>query len=173
MKRSWLIIAGGALLLISTAAWWLSSQKAGTTVTPRPTPAPVVETVLAPDEPTLPGSELGTEEVNTTTENFARRVKHVPDTRPPRDDDTPTTNERDITAGNVEDLLQANLDQALNGDMASAYFVTRTRMTCERFANTPEDLERRIQRTDRKVERDIKRGRESPTRGGNNAPWSV
>jgi hypothetical protein len=80
---------------------------------------------------------------------------------------------RDITAGNIEHLLQANLDHALKGELASAYFVIRTRRVCERFANTPGELEKRIQRTDRKVERDIKRGRDLRSGTNNGLPWSA
>jgi hypothetical protein len=100
-------------------------------------------------------------------------MTRVPDTRSTRDNDTPSTDIRDISAGNIGNLIQANLENALNDDMASAYFVVQARRVCGRFSDTPGDLEKRIERTNRKVERDIKRGRELPTGARNDLPWSA
>jgi len=172
MKPAWLIIAVAVLLLVITATWWLDNRQAGTAGTPQatPAPAPAVDTFPAPAEPILMGEESGSAATTPPSTNFARQIKHVPDTR---DNEAPTTNVRDITTENVDHLLQANLDHALTGDMASAFFVTRTRMTCDRLAGTPEDLERRIERTNRRVERDISRGRDVPAGGNRGVPWSA
>ncbi len=170
-KPHWLFIAGGLLLLVSAATWWLHGPKTGEGATNQSTAVLVAETVAAAVEPTLAEPELGSEADPATTANFARQLTYVPNTHSPRDDETPTTDVRDITAGNIEDLLQDNLDHALRGELASAYFVIRARRICERFANTPEDLERKIQRTNRKVERDIQRGRDLPSGKNNELPW--
>jgi hypothetical protein len=77
---------------------------------------------------------------------------------------------RQATPENVNSLLQGNLDNALQGDMDSAYFVIRTRMACERFAGSPEELERRIQRINQRVDRDLERGRDLPVRPSNPLP---
>ena len=170
LKPRWIFTAGVLLLLVSTATWWLRDPKAGAGAIDQPTPVPVTETVVADVEPTLEEPESGSETDPATTANFARQLTYVPNTYSPQDDET-TTNVRDVTAENIEDLLQDNLDHALRGELASAYFVIRARRICERFANTPEDLERKIQRTNRKVERDIQRGRDLPSGKNNELPW--
>jgi hypothetical protein len=173
MKPVWLVISLSLLLLGISATWWLSDRQANTTVTPQvaPDPAQPLATGPAPAEPIETEVETGSEATAPPATNYARKIAHVPDTR--RDNKSPVASIRDITAGNAEELLQTNLDNALDGDMASAYFVTRARMTCERFARTPEDLDRRIERTNRRVERDIKRGRDVPVRDKRPEPWST
>jgi len=170
IKTSWLIITGCLLLLGSTAIWWFGEQKTVTAVTPHA--APTGKIIVAPVKTTQVEAEVevGTEAVDTTTTSFASRLRTVPNTR---DDVAPSTDIRDITAGNIENLLQANLDSALAGEISSAYFVTRARMACERFANSPEDLEQRIKRANRKVEKNIKRGRDLPSSARNGLPWSA
>ena len=173
MKSSWLIIAGSLLLVVLTTTWWLDGRQTGTSVTPSPDPVPVAEILVPAAEPTMSEPETGSDSTLPTTENFARRLTHVPDNPPSRASDVLTTDWRDITAGNIEHLLQANLENTLKGELASAYFVVRARMACERFAGSRSDLERRIERTNKRVERDTERGRGVPDRRVNGLPMSV
>jgi hypothetical protein len=134
---------------------------------------PVKEVVIP-----VPLNEIGESDTATKTQTedlaeFARRFIHVPDTRHDRDINAPTTDEHDITAENIDSLVQANLDHALTGDMASAYFVARSRMTCDRFASTSEELENSISRVNHRMERSKARGQEFTATAEIDQPWSV
>jgi len=173
MKSGWLAIVGLILLLGIAVSWRLIPQETSGAVTPV---AASIEEVAELDVELglteLPVWEFEVEADEEAIAEFTRRYLHVPDTRRVRDDNAPSTDERDITAENVDSLLLANLDYALEGDMASAYFVTRTRMNCERFASTPEELKSSIKRVNRRVEHAGKRGRSLPATPEYDQPWS-
>ncbi len=122
---------------------------------------------------TRTAEETGQEAAPDPAAEFARRVVQVPDMRPAREASGPSTDERDITAENVDQMVLANLEHALKGEMASAYFVTRSRLTCDRFADSPEQLERAIRQANRRVEFNRTRGRDRPSLAGYDLPWSL
>ena len=167
MKSGWIIFAGSLLVVGVAASWWLSERNSSMVQAPRPTPKPVAETIVDTLEPMLPETDSGLQTGEASTESFARRLKRVPNARPAREENKAGAELRDMTADNIEQLLQANLEQALDGELVSAYFVVRARMACERFSSTREELEQRIERINKRVERDVERGREVSTRRGN------
>jgi hypothetical protein len=124
------------------------------------------------DETVVSEATVGAEENKDALREFARRFVHVPDTRQVREPEAPSTDERDITAENVDGLVEANLEHALTGDMASGYFVTRTRMSCDRVAKSPEELENSINTISRRIERAQARGHTLPGADGYDQPWS-
>lgn len=172
MKTSWLVVVGSLVVVSVAAIWWLDGRKSRTGDVPQPAPTPVAEAIVDTLEPMLPETDSGLQTEDTAPESFARRIRRGSNTRPKGGENPPSTDLRSMTADNVEQLLQANLDQALDGELASAYFVMRARMACERFANTPEELEQRMERINKRVERDVERGREVSTRRGNDMSLS-
>jgi hypothetical protein len=170
MKPGWIIVAGLMLVLVYGITSW------------RPDPGPVGDAEPAGDmvdELIEPVTALETREPGPVpgagageVAAVARRLAHVPDTRPEKASNSPTTDERDVTAENISSLLEANLEYALTGDLVSGYFVTRSRQTCDRFAGTPEELERAISRINRRVERAQARGRDVPGTAEFDQPWS-
>ena len=138
MKSSWIVIAG-LVCMAAIAAWWMIPK--GTN------PGVIAGPVISEELPALTAGSVAVDgaleaaaESDATVE-FARRLTHIPDTRQARQENAPSTDESDITAENIDHLVQANLEHALEGDIASGYFVTRARMNCDRFASTPVDLE--------------------------------
>ena len=170
MRSSWFIIAGASLVLVFSAAWMLGGQEERSTAINNP--VQVEDAVATPDALEQPAGDSSSEIREAFTAEFARRLVHVPDNRPSRNVPGPTTDERDITAENVDQLVQSNLDFALEGGMASGYFVTRTRMTCERFTSTPGELERTIRRVNQRVENARVRGHDLPFKAEVDQPWS-
>ena len=172
MRATWIAV-GGMLLILGIAMFMFLGDR--TPDTAASTPATVSEAVYSPGPIERgemdPEPEFETE--YTAPTEFARRLIHVPDTRPSADDAAPSTNERDITASNLESLLTANLERALEGEMASAYFAVRAWQACERFSRSPAELEKRIERTNKQVERDVKRGRELPARADKRVPFRI
>jgi hypothetical protein len=171
MKTAWFTIAGTVLVLGIATAVLLGGRAPDTAVTPAPMAIDETDAPAVPGKSGKPDAGTETETEYTAPAEFARRLIHVPDTRHPRENAAPSTSERDITADKLESLLQSNLEYALEGAMESSYFVVRARQACERFASSPEELERRIERTNRKMERDIKRGRELPAGADNRLPF--
>ena len=172
MKSNWFIIAGSLLVVGVATSWWFGGRSSSMAEAPQSTPKPVVETIVDTLEPMLPDTDSGLQTEDAATQGFAQRLRRVPNARADREENTAGTELRDMTADNIEELLQANLDQALDGELDSAYFVVRARMACERFSSTPEELEQRIKRINKRVERDVERGREVSTRRGNDLSLS-
>ena len=173
MKSIGFIIAGSLLMAGLATFWWFNSQQTGTGMAPVTEPESVAEALVAEPEPLLLEEETGSEEVTPATENFARRITHVPNSPGSPASDFLTTNLKDASAENIEHLLQANLENTLNGELASAFFVVRARMACQRLSGTRSDLERRIERTNKRVEREAERGRGGPGRREGGLPLSV
>lgn len=170
MNKRWVIGPGVGLLLAGGLAWWHYGPAMDVADGPR-SAAPAE---FSP-ETGSPGTadDSATEADPSPPGEFAYRLPPVPPARPGADAASPSTDERDITAENIDELVQANLAHALQGDMASAYFVSRSRLSCDQFASTPAELEQAIERTNQRTRHAQARGYEFPAATGYDQPWSV
>ncbi len=174
MKSSWFVVIGAAMLLGLGLAWWLGEPGTQGPVITSSAPAPesMPESLVNPTGAAQPFAEPVPQPLESAQARIARRLVQTPAFPAARADDAPTTDERDITPDNIEQLTRDNLDHALTGDLDSGYFVTRSRMACERFADTPEGLDRSISRVERRVRNAQANSRKLPDRPEYGQPWS-
>jgi hypothetical protein len=173
MKTAWPVLVASIFVLALASAILLGVTDQDAAGEPESASVDALQRPGVQKGPVPAEQEAELEPGFTAPEAFARRLVHVPDTRLADERGGPTTDERDIKAENIESLVQENLVRALEGEMASAWFAAQARRACQGFAGSPEELEKRIERTNRKAERDIKRGRELPEQDGGRVPYAI